>query len=122
VLLSFSNDRYREEQYFARWFKSICYHKANEWKGEKHKFYCGNGQLPDRADASYNIEQSLENRQREILLQNGMKGLTDNERQIVILRVYLEMSFHEIAITRHITVSAARGMYCRAIKKVKQVI
>jgi hypothetical protein len=32
------------------------------------------------------------------------------------------MSFDEIAAARNITASAARGMYCKALKKLKKAI
>ena len=122
VLQSFKNNRYREDQDFARWFKSICYHRAIDWKRERSRFLYGNGQLPDHADATLDIEQCLDNYQSEALLQNAFKRLTETERQIVELRIYRNMSLCEIAVKRKITAGAARGIYCKALKKIKNAL
>jgi RNA polymerase sigma-70 factor (ECF subfamily) len=122
ALLFFTNGRYIEKQDFAGWFKGICYHRASEWKRERQRFFYSNERLPDHVDASLNAEEQLENRQCELLLQKAVNGLPEGEKQVILLRIYRSKSFYEIAVIRNITVSAARGVYCRALKKLRSAL
>ena len=64
-------------------------------------------------DTSIEYEEQLEE------LSKQLARLPERERQVIILRLYKDMDYNEIAKATNLTVVNARVLYSRAIKKLK---
>lgn len=75
--------------------------------------------LEDSYVENLESEESLNLLDHDISALLGKLG--DEERQIIILRIYGELSFAEVAKTMGISIFAAQKRYQRAIKKLKNI-
>lgn len=75
--------------------------------------------LEDSTVISLESEETLDNLAPDISALLGR--LDEDERQIIILRIYGELSFAEVSKTMEISVFAAQKRYQRALKKLKNI-
>ena len=75
--------------------------------------------LEDSAVESLESEETLGSLAPEIM--DLLKKLDEDERQIIILRIYAELPFKDVAKAMDISVFAAQKRYQRALKKLKSI-
>jgi RNA polymerase sigma-70 factor (ECF subfamily) len=73
--------------------------------------------LPDPGAAP---EESLENDQRDIRLQKALSGIKPEQRQIVVLRDYLDLSYAEIAMVLDVAPGTVMSRLHRARLALKE--
>lgn len=53
-------------------------------------------------------------------LEAGLRHLSDRERETIMLKIYEEMTFQEIADLRHVSINTVSSWYRRGLVKLKQ--
>jgi len=72
--------------------------------------------------AGENPEQGVEDRQRQDILTAGLKSLTEDQRLALILKVYLDFSYHQIAEITGWSESKIETLISRAKTSLKKYI
>lgn len=79
----------------------------------RYKKECVSMVIQGYGDAEKTVEDS-------IFLNQLMKNLDENQRQIVVMKIYSEMTFKEIAKVMHSPVTTVKSRYNRAMKILKE--
>ena len=134
--------RYREQGSFKAWLFKIAYREGlralkKEQRHFWHRFIPGRNTKGD-ADGNKTLEDSLPGcepassfpgsdeavivKEEQQMLENALSGLPENERQVVMLRIYEGLSFKEITTIMNCPVNTALGRMHNAVKRLKKTM
>ncbi len=98
---------------------AMARHKAMDILRQRRNYI----EINDASLAHLESEDSLEDGERQISSQASklLLRLDEDEKQIIIFRIYADMSYSEIAKAMKISIFAAQKRYQRAIKKLRDL-
>lgn len=59
---------------------------------------------------------------RSVLVRQALSALGDRDREVLILRLYLDLPWNEVAIAAHLTEAGARTRYYRALDRLRPLV
>lgn len=128
IIVRIKNGQYAENGKFASWLMRIVHnHLIDYYRTSPSDKIISNDSsevdLFNNADIAIN-----ENREQEMIDQQTLKEvkdlidkLPDNQREVLIMRVYDELSFKEIAEKTHCSINTALGRMRYAILNLRQM-
>ena len=123
------NNKYNEQGKFLPWILRVAHNLAiDHFRKEKRNPKIT---LPDGSDIFNSLRFSEDESDSEVLskstkdhLKKIIKSLPDKQREVLIMRHYMEMSFQEIAEATGVSINTALGRMRYALialrKKIKQ--
>lgn len=127
VIKTLKNGVYNEEGKFLPWVMRIAYNLVID-------FFRKNNRIPtiDNSDEydvfkfisdnSPNIESMLFQDQIVKDLQNLVQELPDDQKEVLMMRLYRDMSFKEIAINTNVSINTALGRMRYAIINLRKLV
>ncbi len=113
-----SSDSYRPEGKPMAWIFAITRNLALMRLREGRRY----GELPEEAWAQIPAKDSGLSTEDRMALDAAMQGLTDEERQIVMLHALTGMKHREIAEVMELALPTVLSKYHRAIKKMRHML
>ena len=113
-----SSDSYRPEGKPMAWIFAITRNLALMRLREGRRY----GELPEEARAQIPAKDSGLSTEDRMALDAAMQGLTDEERQIVMLHAMTGMKHREIAEVMELALPTVLSKYHRAIKKMRHML
>ena len=113
-----SSDSYRPEGKPMAWIFAITRNLALMRLREGRRY----GELPEEARAQIPAKDSGLSTEDRMVLDAAMQGLTDEERQIVMLHALTGMKHREIAEVMELALPTVLSKYHRAIKKMRHML
>lgn len=113
-----SSDSYRPEGKPMAWIFAITRNLALMRLREGRRY----GELPEEAWAQIPAKDSGLSTEDRMVLDAAMQGLTDEERQIVMLHALTGMKHREIAEVMELALPTVLSKYHRAIKKMRHML
>ena len=113
-----SSDSYRPEGKPMAWIFAITLNLAHMRLREGRRY----GELPEEAWAQIPAKDSGLSTEDRMVLDAAMQGLTDEERQIVMLHALTGMKHREIAEVMELALPTVLSKYHRAIKKMRHML
>lgn len=116
-------DRFRGDSSVGTWLMSIAkntyisYARKNKRRAETVEIDSAMDALARGQDG---VEETVAQQQLYASVRRLVKELPAKYHDVVVLRLYSEKSFKQIAETLHISENAAKVMYCRAKKMLKE--
>ncbi|MNT92839.1 RNA polymerase sigma factor [compost metagenome] len=74
------------------------------------------------SDSSPNIENKIILKQLQIDLKKLIEKLADDQKEILIMRIYCNMSFKEISEEKNISINTALGRMRYALNNLRKII
>jgi RNA polymerase sigma-70 factor (ECF subfamily) len=130
VLHTFNSDKYNEEGKFQPWVMRIAHNMAIDHFRKAKRYPTilledGSNLLNSLSFAEDSSEEQLIKEETLAWLRNLIDELPEAQREVVIMRHYLDMSFQEIAEQTGVSINTALGRMRYALnhirKKMKQV-
>ncbi|MCP4569257.1 MAG: RNA polymerase sigma factor [FCB group bacterium] len=122
--------RFREESSLSTWIYQIAVSKSLDFMRKKNRkkrrgLFGGTIRLDDHpvdipAPESENPEKQLQDKERNIILQQALDSLPKNQCAAFVLSKYDGMSYQEIANTLKTTVGAVESLIHRARKNLQK--
>ena len=112
------SDSYRPEGKPMAWIFAITRNLALMRLREGRRY----GELPEEAWAQIPAKDSGLSTEDRMVLDAAMQGLTDEERQIVMLHALTGMKHREIAEVMELALPTVLSKYHRAIKKMRHML
>ncbi|MFW5851964.1 MAG: RNA polymerase sigma factor [Bacteroidota bacterium] len=128
VIHSLRKGNYKDEGRFVSWIMRIAHNLAIDYhrKGKNYKEISNmQGEVDLFNDANLseqNIEQILSKKQVLGDIKQLIKTLPEEQRSIIIMRLYLNMSFKEIADHTHVSINTALGRMRYALINLRKTI
>jgi len=117
--------KYRDDGKFFSWLSRIAHNLVIDHfrKQKKQRFISDNEQDENIFvdGENYNIEDSIVNNQLLSDIRKLIDYLPDDQKQVVIMRNYLDMSFKEIAVSTQVSINTALGRMRYAIINLKKL-
>ena len=114
---------FRSGHSFFSWLYTLAVNRANDWSRKRSRHYKKNMQLhnslPEPAISGSTLEKILENREEVQRLQRVMNLLTDETREILMLRFHHECSVKEVARIFSISESAVKMRTSRGLQQLQ---
>nr|WP_297306208.1 sigma-70 family RNA polymerase sigma factor [uncultured Flavobacterium sp.] len=127
VIHTLKSDKYNEEGKFLPWVIRIShnliidsYRKGNKMPMQRDKEEYS--VFDYMVDASPNIESFLINNQIELDVKSLIEFLPEDQREVVILRIYEDLSFKEIAEVTGVSINTALGRMRYALLNLRKHI
>ena len=116
VISMLRSGRYTEQQKFAQWIMRITHnHVIDYFRQQKNEkaISCDESDVDPLNNASIadndNAEQRIINQNNITSLEAIIEMLPENQREIIRLRYYQDLSFKEIAELTHVSINTALG-------------
>jgi RNA polymerase sigma-70 factor, ECF subfamily len=106
--------RLRPGSPFRPWFLGIV---ANQCRDQMRGRWWQVIRIPQPRVLSSDLPEDVASRRRE--LREALLRLHDGERQVVVLRLYLDLSWAEVAAAAGVTEAGARSRYYRAMDRLR---
>jgi RNA polymerase sigma-70 factor (ECF subfamily) len=122
-------DRYEESGRFQAWLFRIAANRVRDWARRKsHSERVGGAADPDDPDSTGTVdrpvdvppETRMEQSEEIRLLEGAVAGLEYDERQVLILRHYSDLSFKEIADIMNAPLGTVLARSHRALAKLRE--
>ncbi len=109
-----------ENNYFSAWLYKI----AKNVIADHYRFKREESGLDDiwGLKADNNTEKDIENLEKKEVIKKALKKLKADQREVVILRVWHELSYREISQIIKKKEANAKMIFCRAVKNLKHEI
>ncbi len=125
VINTFKTNSYNEEGKFLPWVLRITHNLIIDHfrRIKKMPFYRETEDFSIfsiMSDNSVSIENKLIKQQINLDLQKLIKNLPDEQREVLLMRMYHELSFKEIADLTGVTINAALGRMRYAIQNIRK--
>ena len=130
VLHTFNSDKYNEEGKFQPWLMRIAHNMAIDHFGKAKRYPTilledGSNLLNSLSFAEDSSEEQRIKEETLVWVRNLIDELPEAQKEVVIMRHYLDMSFQEIAEQTGVSINTALGRMRYALnhirKKMKQV-
>lgn len=119
-LKSFQNlESYQYDSSFSAWLYKIAYHYCLNKKRKQQIFQKLKHLIPVEA-ATPSVEVAFEERLFSPAMEKALAKLSLEEQNLIILRVFEEMSFEEIAVVTGKGMEAVKKRYSRTKNKLKE--
>lgn len=127
VIDTLRSGRYREQDKFLPWVMRICYNLCiDHFRRNKRMPVVNTGEDFDIFDVlgleDKNIEENLVNDQTVDKVRSLVNNLPDEQRQVLILRHYSDLSFKEIADMTGVSINTALGRMRYALINMRKMI
>lgn len=133
VVHTLKSGRYNEEGRFLPWVMTIAHNLCIDFFRDEKKMPSINQGKGSGSDEEYDIwerldltdscaEERIEQKELGKNLKTLLKHLPDEQREIVIMRHSLDMSFKEIADLKQISINTALGRMRYAMLNLKKLI
>jgi len=114
IIKTIKNNKYNEEGKFQPWMMRIAHnlsidHFRKEKKHPKITLNNGNDIFNSLMFSENNAESNQENKESKKLLQQLIKGLPKKQKEVLVMRHFMEMSFQEIAESTNVSINTALG-------------
>ena len=113
--------RFRGNSSIRTWIYQIAknvackyYEKNPIWKSLEHDV-----EIEELENDGITMEQGLIEKEERKLLQKAIMELPDKYRDVMIYRVYYELSYEKVAEIMDISISSAKVLFYRAKKKIQ---
>lgn len=109
-----------EKNYFSAWLYKI----AKNVVADYYRFKKEESGLDDiwGLQADNDTEEEIENKEKKEIIKKALKSLKTEQREVVILRVWHELSYKEISQIIKKKESNTKMIFCRAVKNLKHEI
>ncbi len=117
-------DSFRGEADIGTWLTRIALNLTYT-KTRRKKLFSDNpvDDYVDRISSNTDLpEVTVEENERRMMVENGLKTLPEKQRAVFVLRMYEEMKFKEIAALMGTTESASRANFHQALTKLKKFV
>lgn len=126
-ILKHKGDLYKEEERFLSWVLRISHNLVVDHfrKIKKMPIRRDTEDFPIfslMSDNSLNIESKIIISQLEIDLKKLIAELVDDQKEILIMRIYQNMSFKEISEEKEISINTALGRMRYALNNLRKII
>lgn len=128
AIRSIQSGNYNDEGHFASWISRIAHNLViDHFRKQKNYKEVSNedGEYDLFNNAKFcesNIEDEILKKQNAVDIRGLIKQLPDEQRQLVIMRVYLDMSFKEIAESTGVSINTALGRMRYAIINLRKLM
>ena len=114
IIKTIKKNKYNEEGKFQPWMMRIAHnlsidHFRKEKKHPKITLNNGNDIFNSLMFSENNAESNQENKESKKLLQQLIKGLPKKQKEVLVMRHFMEMSFQEIAESTNVSINTALG-------------
>ncbi len=125
VINTFKTNSYNEEGKFLPWVLRITHNLVIDHyrKIKKMPFYRETEEFSIfsiMSDNSISIESKLIKQQINLDLQKLIKNLPEEQREVLLMRLYHDLSFKEIAELTGVTINAALGRMRYALQNIRK--
>ena len=117
-------DSFRGEADIGTWLTRIALNLAYT-KTRRKKLFSENpvDDYMDRISSDTDLpEVTLEENERRMIVEKGLKTLPEKQRAVFVLRMYEEMKFKEIAALMGTSESTSRANFHQALNKLKKFV
>lgn len=119
-------DRFQCDRSFFSWLYTLAVNRANDWS-RKHRRQRANPLrldpgLPEPAGTGSRQERMLERKEELARLQKGMNLLSDETRELLMLRFHHECSVREVAGIFAISESAVKMRTSRGLRQLQSLM
>ncbi|MCH7955742.1 MAG: sigma-70 family RNA polymerase sigma factor [Candidatus Marinimicrobia bacterium] len=117
-------DSFRGEADIGTWLTRIALNLTYT-KTRRKKLFSDNpvDDYVDRISSNTDLpEVSVEENERRMMVENGLKTLPEKQRAVFVLRMYEEMKFKEIAALMGTSESTSRANFHQALTKLKKFV
>ena len=117
-------DSFRGEADIGTWLTRIALNLAYT-KTRRKKLFSDNpvDDYMDKISSDTDLpEVSVEENERRMIVEKGLKTLPEKQRAVFVLRMYEEMKFKEIAALMDTTESTSRANFHQALTKLKKFV
>ncbi|MBL0737955.1 sigma-70 family RNA polymerase sigma factor [Flavobacterium sp. GN10] len=127
VIKTLKNNSYKEEEKFVSWVMRISHNLIMDHfrKIKRMPIQRDNDEFSIfsiLSDNSLNIENKIIIDQLQIDLKKLIEELADDQKEILIMRIYCNMSFKEISEEKKISINTALGRMRYAINNLRKII
>ena len=117
-------DSFRGEADIGTWLTRIALNFAYT-KSRRKKLFSDNpvDDYMDKINSDTDLpEVTVEENERRMIVEKGLKTLPEKQRAVFVLRMYEEMKFKEIGALMGTTESASRANFHQALTKLKKFV
>lgn len=119
---AFSENSYKEHQKFSHWALRICKNVAIDYVRSQKIQHQETEDSLDLRDNTHNTLEALIANENQIMLRNAINLLPTNQREVVFMRYYEDMSFKEIAEKTETSINTALGRMRYALINLQKII
>jgi len=123
---SLKNGKYKDNGKFFSWISRIAHNLVIDYFRHQKKLKMVTDDDQDERIyvdlKSLNIEDSIVNKQVLTDIRNLLEHLPDDQREVIVMRNYLDMSFKEIAETTGVSINTSLGRMRYAIINLKKLV
>ena len=125
IFNSLKNGKYKDNGKFFSWISRIAHNLViDHFRKQKKLKLVTDDEQDERIyidSKSLNIEDSIVNKQILSDIRNLLEHLPDDQREVIVMRNYLDMSFKEIADATNVSINTALGRMRYAIINLKKL-
>lgn len=127
IIKYLKSDKYAEQGKFLPWMLRIAHNLCIDYFRkikQEAKVTISNGEdiFTYLAFSDENAEKSIIKKQTELTVQQLIEQLPDDQREVVIMRIYGDLSFKEIAELTDVSINTALGRMRYALNNMRRVI
>lgn len=127
VIRTLKNDSYKEEEKFLSWVLRISYNLIVDHYRKAKKMPMSRDTeeisvFSKMSDNSLNIEDKIILNQLEVDFEKLIGELVENQKEVVMMKIYYNMTFKEIAEEKEISINTALGRMRYAIINMRKII
>lgn len=98
----------------------IIHRRAIDWARREHRRVAREGTVIDDAPVAW-FDVSSEQRERVQLIQQALTKLPENQREVITLKIWGDLTFSEIAAALGIPANTAASQYRYALESLRQL-
>lgn len=117
--------KYRDDGKFFSWLSRIAHNLViDHFRKQKKQRFVSNSEQDENLfvdGQNYNVEESIVSHQVLADIRRLINFLPDDQRQVVVMRNYLDMSFKEIAKATNVSINTSLGRMRYAIINLRKL-
>lgn len=127
IIKHLRSDKYAEQGKFLPWMLRIAHNLCIDYFRkikQEAKVTVANGEdiFSYLSFSDENAEKNIIKKQTELTVQQLIDQLPDDQREVVLLRIYGDLSFKEIAEITNVSINTALGRMRYALNNIRRVI
>ena len=131
VIRTLKSGNYNEEGKFLQWVMRIAHNLVIDHfrRESKVRFVSESSSSSDEfnvfsliKDDGLNVEQQMSKNELEAQVANFIDYLPENQKDILVMRIYQDMSFKEIAELKDISINTALGRMRYAVMNIRKLM